>query len=229
MRNAVNVSGHFRLRLAEARAEEEGVNGSSTGRQRRLVAAVLAVAAAMTAAWLVAGSAAAAHRDAITLTVDVFGDFGYHDLYKQYEAAHPGITIKEDSEDYAAHHTALAQHLATGAGADDIEAIEVGYIAQFAAQPQNFVDLRQYGAAELKSRYPAWKWDQAVARNGAVIGLGTDVGSLGICYRTDLFRKAGLPTDPSTLGKMWPTWSKFLAVGRTFQKKMGSRIKFIDS
>ncbi len=205
------------------------MNGSSTGRQRRLVAAVLAVAAATTAAWLVAGSAAAAHRDAITLTVDVFGDFGYHDLYKQYEAAHPGITIKEDSEDYAAHHTALAQHLATGAGADDIEAIEVGYIAQFAAQPQNFVDLRQYGAAELKSRYPAWKWDQAVARNGAVIGLGTDVGSLGICYRTDLFRKAGLPTDPSTLGKMWPTWSKFLAVGRTFQKKMGSRIKFIDS
>jgi cellobiose transport system substrate-binding protein len=205
------------------------VNGSSTGRQRRFVAAVLAVAAATTAAWVVAGSAAAAHRDAITLTVDVFGDFGYHDLYKQYEAAHPGVTIKEDSEDYAAHHTALAQHLATGAGADDIEAIEVGYIAQFAAQPQNFVDLRQYGAAELKSRYPAWKWDQAVARNGAVIGLGTDVGSLGICYRTDLFRKAGLPTDPSTLGKMWPTWSKFLAVGRTFQKKMGSRVKFIDS
>ena len=62
-------------------------------------------------------------------------------------ASHPGITIKEDTEDYAPHHTALAQHLATGAGADDIEAVEVGFIAQFAAQPQNFVDLRQYGAS----------------------------------------------------------------------------------
>ena len=132
------------------------MNGSSTRRRRRLIAAVLAVVATTTAAWFVAGSASAARQDSITLTIDVFGDFGYHDLYTQYEESHPGITIKEDTEDYAPHHTALAQHLATGAGADDIVAIEVGYIAQFVAQPQNFVDLRQYGASALKSRYPAW-------------------------------------------------------------------------
>ncbi len=206
------------------------MNGSITGRRSRIFAAVLAAATMTTVACFVAASASAAHRDAITLTVDVFGDFGYKDLYAQYMAAHPGITIKEDSEQYAPHHTALAQHLATGAGADDIEAIEVGFIAQFAAQPQNFVDLRQYGASDLKSRYPAWKYDQAVASNGAVIGLGTDVGSLGICYRTDLFKKAGLPTDPATLGKMWPTWSKFLSVGQQFQSKIGANgPKFIDS
>ena len=126
-----------------------------------LVAAVVAVLA--TVSGLSVKGASAAKRSNITLTIDVFGDFGYHDLYTQYEASHPGITIKEDTEDYAPHHTALAQHLATGAGADDIEAIEVGFIAQFAAQPQNFVDLRQYGASALKSRYPAWKYDQAVA------------------------------------------------------------------
>ena len=40
-----------------------------------------------------------------------------------------------------------------------------------------------------------------MARNGSVIGLGTDVGSLGICYRTDLFKKAGLPTSPAKVGK----------------------------
>lgn len=202
---------------------------SNTRRRRQALAAVLVVAAATIAASIVAASATAAHRDTITLTVDVFGDFGYHSLYKQYEASHPGITIKEDTEDYATHHTALAQHLATGAGADDIEAIEVGYIALYSAQPQYFVDLRQYGASSLKSRYPAWKWDQAVAHNGTVIGLGTDVGSLGICYRSDLFKQAGLPTDPATLGKMWSTWPKFLAVGRQFQAKMGNKVKFIDS
>ena len=67
----------------------------------------------------------------VTLRVNLFGDFGYHDLYKQFEKAHPGVTIKEDIEDYATHHTNLAKHLATGAGADDVEAIEVGFIAQF--------------------------------------------------------------------------------------------------
>ena len=192
-----------------------------------LVASVVAVAALVTG--LAATAARSSKQDTITLTVDVFGDFGYHDLYTQYEQSHPGITIKEDTEDYAPHHTALAQHLATGAGADDIEAIEVGYIAQFTAAPQNFVDLRQYGASGLKSRYPSWKWDQAVARGGSVIGLGTDVGSLGICYRTDLFKKAGLPTSPAVLGKMWSTWSKFLAVGQKFEAHAPKGAKFIDS
>ena len=204
------------------------MKGNGARRSRIVVAGGL-IAAATVVAGLAAASATASKRDTITLTIDVFGDFGYHDLYKQYEAAHPGITIKEDSEDYAPHHTALAQHLATGAGADDVEAIEVGYIAQFAAQPQNFVDLRQYGASALRSRYPAWKWDQAVSRGGAVIGLGTDVGSLGICYRKDLFQRAGLPTSPAVLGAMWKTWPQFLAVGKRFQERAPTGVKFIDS
>jgi cellobiose transport system substrate-binding protein len=187
------------------------------------------VVAGMVAAAVMVTSAGAKPHDSITLTVDVFGNFGYADLYKQYEKAHPGITIKEDTEDYAPHHTALAQHLATGAGADDIEAIEVGFIAQFAAQPQNFVDLRQYGAAGLKSRYLSWKWAQGVARNGAVIGLGTDVGSLAICYRKDLFKAAGLPTNRDAVSKLWPTWQAFLATGARFQKNAPKDVKFVDS
>jgi len=156
-----------------------------------LVAAVVAVLA--TVSGLSVKGASAAKRSNVTLTIDVFGDFGYHDLYKQYEASHPGITIKEDTEDYAPHHTALAQHLATGAGADDIEAIEVGFIANYTTQSRYFVDLRKYGAKSLKKRYPAWKWGQAVAHNHTVIGLGTDVGSLGICYRRTCSRRPACP------------------------------------
>ena len=140
-----------------------------------LVAAVVAVLA--TASGLSVKGASAAKRSNVTLTIDVFGDFGYHDLYKQYEASHPGITIKEVTEDYAEHHAALAQHLATGAGADDIEAIEVGFIANYTTQSRFFVDLRKYGASKLKKRYPNWKYQQAVAHNKKVIGLGTDVGA----------------------------------------------------
>jgi cellobiose transport system substrate-binding protein len=203
-------------------------NGKRSWRgRRRLLIAI--VAAAVLGIGYTASSAAGKPHANITLTVDVFGDFGYHDLYKQYEAAHPGITIKEDTADYAPHHSALAQHLATGAGADDIEAIEVGFIALYSSQPQYFVDLRKYGASGLKSRYPAWKWDQAVARNGTVIGLGTDVGSLAICYRADLFKQAGLPSNRDAVSKLWPTWQKFLAVGKRFQKHAPKGTKFIDS
>src|SRR5207248_3735693 len=132
-----------------------------------LVAAVVAVLA--TVSGLSVKGASAAKRSNITLTIDVFGDFGYHDLYTQYEASHPGITIKEDTEDYAPHHTALAQHLATGAGADDIEAIEVGLVGTYTSQPRYFVDLRKYAPSGLKKPDPARQRQPAVARNKAVI------------------------------------------------------------
>ena len=178
---------------------------------------------------VVAGTAKAKSHDAITLRVDLFGDFGYHDLYKQFEQSHPGITIKEDIESYPDHHANLAKHLATGAGADDVVAIEVGFIAQFASTPQYFQDLKQYGAGSLKGQWLPWKWQQSIARNGAQIGLGTDVGSLAICYRRDLFAKAGLPSSRAAVSKLWPTWQAFLNVGKRFQANAPSGVHFFDS
>ena len=132
----------------------------------------------------------------VTLRVGLFGDFGYHDLYAKYEKSHPNIDIKEDIESYPDHHSNLAKHLAVGSGADDIESVEVGFIAQFKSQPNLFVNLNKLGAKNLQKQWLAWKWKQSVAPNGAQIGLGTDVGSLAICYRRDLFKKAGLPSEP---------------------------------
>jgi cellobiose transport system substrate-binding protein len=177
----------------------------------------------------VASTASAKSQGNTTLRVDLFGDFGYHDLYKKFEASHPGVTIKEDIEDYATHHSNLAKHLATGSGADDVVAIEVGFISQYKSQPQYFVDLNQYGAQQLKKQWLPWKWAQSIAPNGAQIGLGTDVGSMGICYRRDLMQAAGLPTDRAAVSKLWPTWQAFIDTGVKFQKKAPKDTYFFDS
>jgi cellobiose transport system substrate-binding protein len=72
-----------------------------------------------------AKSTAAAKPENITLTVQDFGLFGYADLYKQYEAAHPNIKIVEQAEgDLTKYTTALTQHIAAGSGAGDVVAIE---------------------------------------------------------------------------------------------------------
>ena len=139
-------------------------------------------------------TASGSGRDKVTLRVSLFGDFGYHDLYTKYEATHPNIDIKEDIQSYADHHSNLAKHLAVGSGADDIEAIEVGFIAQFKSQPRPVRQPEQVRRQEAQEALAPWKWRQSLAPNGAQIGLGTDVGSLAICYRRDLFKKAGLPT-----------------------------------
>ena len=49
-----------------------------------------------------------------------------------------------------------------------------------------------------------------------LIGLGTDVGSMALCYRRDLFKKAGLPSDRDAVTKLWPTWDDFITTGKKF-------------
>jgi len=192
-----------------------------------LAAAVIVLGLCATA--VVASTASGGSQATITLRVGLFGDFGYHDLYKKYEASHPNIDIKEDVQSYPDHHSNLAKHLAVGSGADDIESIEVGFIANFKSQPSNFVNMNKLGVKKLKSQWLDWKWRQSVAPNGAQIGLGTDVGSLAICYRRDLFKRAGLPTSRAAVSKLWSTWQQYMAVGKRFQKHAPKGVSFFDS
>jgi cellobiose transport system substrate-binding protein len=194
-----------------------------------LAAAVIVLGLCATA--VVASTASGGSQATITLRVGLFGDFGYHDLYQKYEKTHPNIDIKEDVQSYPDHHSNLAKHLAVGSGADDIESIEVGFIANFKSQPNLFVNLNKLGAKNMQKQHQwlDWKWRQSVASNGAQIGLGTDVGSLAICYRRDLFKKAGLPTSRAAVSKLWPTWQQYVATGKRFQKHAPKGVSFFDS
>ena len=198
-------------------------------RRPRAIVVALVVTALAATGWAATTAAGGSKAEQVTLTVSLFGDFGYKDLYKQYEQAHPGVTIKESIQDFAVHHSNLAKSVATNAGAADVEAIEVGFIAQFKAQPDRFVNLRQYGAGALKDRWLNWKWAQGLGRKGEVVGLGTDVGSLAICYRRDLFQQAGLPSKRAEVSKLWPTWRAFINAGKRFQAKAPKGVNFFDS
>jgi len=200
-----------------------------TPRRRVTTLAAAVIVMGLCATAVVASTASGGRQATITLRVGLFGDFGYHDLYKKYEASHPNIDIKEDVQSYPDHHSNLAKHLAVGSGADDIESIEVGFIANFKSQPSNFVNMNKLGVKSLKSQWLDWKWKQSVAPNGAQIGLGTDVGSLAICYRRDLFKKAGLPTSRTAVSKLWPTWQAYVATGKRFQKHAPKGVSFFDS
>jgi len=177
-----------------------------------------------------AAPASTASAEPVTLTVDTFGNFGYHDLIAAYTKAHPNVTVKEIQQEYNQHHQQLAQHLAAGSGAADIVAIDEGFIVQFRSQPQNFVNLLDLGAASLQSRWLPWKWAQSLSADGKTqIGLGTDVGGLAMCYRKDLFQQAGLPTDRAQVSAMWPNWQAFIDTGAKFQAAAKSGVKWVDS
>jgi len=200
-------------------------------RSRRLVApaAVLAAALLIGTACGDGDGGDSANPGDVTLTVDTFGNFGYEALFKQYEAAHPGVHVKHRNvvrlDDYTPR---LQQWLAAGSGAGDVVALEEGILVQFKNQADKFVNLLDQGAGSMQANFLDWKWQLGMTSDGKkLIGLGTDIGPLGMCYNVDLFAKAGLPTTRDEVSKLWPTWDKFIATGERFTAA-GTGANFMD-
>lgn len=157
-------------------------------------------------------------QEKIKLTINDFGVFGYKPLFEDYQKSHPNIEIVESVNEYNTQHSNLINHLAAGGGAADIEAVDEGFIAQLKARPEQFANLLDFGAGALQKNYPAFKWGGSLSADGKKqIGLGTDIGGLAMCYRTDLFAKAKLPTDRAAVSALWPTWDKYVETGMKFK------------
>ncbi|HKE69409.1 MAG TPA: extracellular solute-binding protein [Nocardioidaceae bacterium] len=169
----------------------------------------------------------------VTLTVNVFGGdgFGYDNLVKQYEQQHPNITVDYNvvTDDYDnEYRPQLIQQLDAGSGAGDVVAIEEQGVGQMMSMDDAWVDLSDYGLDSRESDYPAWKWDLGHTNDGKLAGLGTDVGGMAMCYRTDLFKQAGLPTDRDQVAAMWSDWDGFTQTAQKFVDS-GVDSAFIDS
>ncbi|HEX2316993.1 MAG TPA: ABC transporter substrate-binding protein [Thermomonospora sp.] len=200
--------------------------GSPRGRGRVALAAALAAVLAATAC---GGGDDGGSDGTITLTVDTFGEFGYDPLFKQYEAAHPNIKIKSRKvSDLDTYKPRLQQWIGTGSGAGDVVALEEGLLPTYMQQRQKFVNLLDHGGAELERNFLPWKWQMGMSPDGKqLMALGTDIGPLGMCYRKDLFEKAGLPTERDEVTRLWPTWDAFLQTGQRFQGRL-PKTKFVD-
>ncbi|MGL5817230.1 MAG: extracellular solute-binding protein [Phycicoccus sp.] len=162
----------------------------------------------------------------VTLTVATFNQFGYDDLLTEYQKLNPNVTIehkKAATTDQARDN--LNTRLAAGSGLSDIEAVEVDWLAELMQYSSKFEDL---GSDEVKGRWLDWKTAAATDGEGRLIGYGTDSGPQAICYRSDLFAKAGLPTDRDAVAQlMGDTWESYFAVGRQFTAK--SDVAWFDS
>ncbi|MEV3857046.1 ABC transporter substrate-binding protein [Streptomyces sp. NPDC050095] len=176
-------------------------------------------------------SGGAGGKGKTTVTIGTFGTFGYKQagLYDEYMKLHPDITVKENVTTRTdVYWPKTLTRLQAGSGTDDVQAIEIGNVTEAVqTQADKFVDL---GKEVDKSQWLDWKNAQATTKDGKLIGLGTDVGPMAICYRKDLFQKAGLPTDRTKLASMWKgSWSKYVDVGKDYMKKAPSGTKFVDS
>lgn len=212
---------------------------SSRARARSLAAIALGTVAVVALAACSSSKSSTASNDAnakVTLTVGLFGTFGFKEagLYDEYMKAHPNVTIKEDDVEQSADYwTKLKTRLASGSGLDDVQGIEIGFVSDVvqnhASQFVDFAKLPEGGT--LKSSFYDWKWQQASTSDGKTVGLGTDTGPEAICYRPDLLKAAGLPSDGAALAAKWTSWEDYINFGKQYEasktKPAGSH--FVDS
>jgi cellobiose transport system substrate-binding protein len=205
-------------------------------RRRASAVAALLAAALLLAACGGSGSASSggsAGDGKVTIKVGLFGTFGYKEagLFDEYTKLHPNITIDYASVEQEANYwSGLKTKLAAGGGLADVQGFEVGRSAEVTSgQPALWTDLRAYAADQLQNKFYPFKWSGGTTSDGKVLGLGTDIGPMAMCYRKDLLGKAGLPTDRDALGKAWATWDQYFALGNQYQAKAGNGEHWLDS
>ncbi|MFF3937751.1 ABC transporter substrate-binding protein [Streptomyces phaeofaciens] len=179
------------------------------------------------------GSSSGSGKGKTTITLGLFGTFGFKEagLYAEYEKLNPNIKIAENvTERNENYYPALVNHLTTNSGLQDIQAVEVGNIAEVVTtQAAKLQDLSKVPGVN-KSDWLDSKWAQATTKDGKTIGFGTDVGPMAVCYRKDLFEAAGLPTDRTEVAKLWAgDWNKFVSVGEQYKAKAPKGTTFMDS
>jgi cellobiose transport system substrate-binding protein len=151
----------------------------------------------------------------VTLTVTTFNEFGYEELFKEYQELNDHVTIEHRKADTADNaRDALRNSLGANAGASDIEAVEVDWLVEFMQYPDKFEDLSD---PAVEGRWIDWKTEAATTADGKLIGYGTDIGPEAICYRADLFAEAGLPTDREEVAELLgDSWEDYFAAGKEF-------------
>ncbi|MEV4776983.1 ABC transporter substrate-binding protein [Microbacterium sp. LWH12-1.2] len=161
----------------------------------------------------------------VTLTVATFNDFGYTDeLLQEYMDEHPNVKIVHNRA--ATSNDARENYFQKlgKTGLADIEAIEVDWLPEV----MKYSDLLAPVGDDLKDRWLDWKTEAATDAEGNLIGYGTDIGPEGVCYRTDLFAAAGLPTDREEVAALLEgDWAKYFEVGQKYTDATGKA--FFDS
>ncbi|MER5182421.1 extracellular solute-binding protein [Streptomyces sp. NPDC002896] len=186
-------------------------------RRRFLQAAVLTAAAAGATAACGGGAASSGSKDDKNLTFWYWAG-GLSDKVVADAKKHFSDVTLKTSVIGGDFKTKLLTGLKAAQSAPDITGIKGEDIASFLPNANRFIDLHTLGADKLAPQYLSWKLKQATTQDGKLIGFPIDIGPCAMYYREDLFKKAGLPTDPAKVSSELSTWDDYFKAGVELHK-----------
>jgi raffinose/stachyose/melibiose transport system substrate-binding protein len=147
------------------------------------------------------GALSAAKAEDVTLTVWDWksGDpttTAYYDKVKaDFEAAHPGVTVKYVMQPHDQYYTLLGTAIAASKG-PDVVLVHGGSQAKERIAALTKLDDK---VADIKARVAGW--DEFAGPDGSVYAVPISIQGLAVYYNKDLYKKAGL--DPEKTPKTW--------------------------
>jgi multiple sugar transport system substrate-binding protein len=114
-----------------------------------------------------------------------------------WNQTHPNIHVTLQNIPSGGAGGYAKMHAALKAGnAPDVAQVEYQEIPGFLLD-NGLEDLSSYGAGQYENQFTAWQWKQC-EYNGKVYCIPQASGPMGLFYREDLFKAAGITTPPAT-------------------------------
>jgi multiple sugar transport system substrate-binding protein len=131
-----------------------------------------------------------------------------------FEKKYPKIDVTvENVGNGVAEFTKIRSAVKAGKGAPDVVQLSTSFVSSFVAT-DNLLDLTPYGAADFEKDYLPGMWNQ-VADGEHVWAVPQDWGPVGLVYREDLLKKAGISDLPKT-------WEEFATAAEKVKAATGS-------
>jgi multiple sugar transport system substrate-binding protein len=146
---------------------------------------------------------------------------GYGDLERAYSMVfstphfkelYPNITIEFQTSDFGGHHNRLTTVIAAGEATNAIEALEIGFIAQF-VEGGGLTDLSTapYNGFEAGKEIVPFAMSNATTQDGRLVAMPVDIAPAILFYRKDLIEAAGISEEQI---QNLRNWDEFIEIGK---------------
>lgn len=148
------------------------------------------------------------------------GDEAFKAIIPEFNKQYPDVEVTLNFMQTADHHQQLSTAVAAGTGAPDVAMLEQAWVGRYkdAGGFENLLNA-PYNAGDMKSDFVEYKWNLASSVDGkSLVGLVWDIGPASLFYRRDVFKDAGLPSEPDEVEKLLSTWDGVLKAAEAIYK-----------
>lgn len=158
----------------------------------------------------------AANKEKIVVGGWPSADKAFEAILPAFNKLYPDIEVQIVMNQTGDHHNMLATAIAAGTGAPDVAMLEQAWVGRYKDSGgfENLLDA-PYNVGAMKKDFAEYKWNLATSVDGKrTIGLVWDIGPATIFYRKDVFKSAGLPSEPAEVEKLLSTWDGVLKAAK---------------